>query len=109
VKGAEPKIPTSAPDASRNPVPSTSAPEVATQSEIPSHDPLARNTDSILAFYTREEKNITISQRILESIGDKLGSPSGLGVVVSIIILWMFVNSIGRRFDIVVFDPPPFS
>jgi uncharacterized membrane protein len=85
------------------------APEAPTQSAIPSHDPLARNTDSILAFYTREEKNITTPQRILESIGDKLGSPSGLGVVVSIIILWMFVNSMGRRFDIVVFDPPPFS
>ena len=96
-------------DFKRNPSSSTSAPKGATQSEIPSLDHLARNTDSILAFYTREEKNITTPQRVLESIGDKLGSPSGLGVMVFLIILWMLANSVGRRFGIVAFDPPPFS
>jgi uncharacterized membrane protein len=92
-----------------NPIPPSPSSDAAKQSAIPPIDPFAKNTDSILAFYTREEMTITFSQRILESIGDILGCPSGLGAMVALIALWVFVNSLGRSFGIVAFDPPPFS
>lgn len=79
------------------------------QSGPPVLDPIAQNTDSILAFYMREEKNITCSQRLLESIGESLGSPLGLGAISLFIALWVSVNILTKHFHIATFDPPPFS
>jgi len=72
-------------------------------------DPIGQNTDTILAFYMREERNITHSQRILESIGGALGSPVGLGAILSFIALWILANVVTKHLGIMTFDPPPFS
>jgi uncharacterized membrane protein len=79
------------------------------QSAAPPIDPITQNTDSILAFYTREERHITPSQRVLESIGDVLGSPFGLGATMALVGLWLLANTMARHFGFVAFDPPPFS
>jgi uncharacterized membrane protein len=92
-----------------NIVPPRVPPETPKVAAEPPIDPLAKNSDSILAFYTREDKNITILQRILESIGDVIGSPSGFGAMFCIIALWVLGNSLGREVGLSAIDPPPFS
>ncbi|HSY27484.1 MAG TPA: DUF1003 domain-containing protein [Burkholderiaceae bacterium] len=72
-------------------------------------DPIGQNTESILAFYAREESNITPQQRILESIGSALGSTLGLGVIMLFIALWLSANLLAKPFGLTAFDPPPFS
>lgn len=84
------------------------AQDKAEQTATPSIDPITQNTDSILAFYTREERHITASQRALESIGDALGSPLGLGAVMSLAVLWMLANAGAKQAGLGSFDPPPF-
>ncbi|MFI4941458.1 MAG: DUF1003 domain-containing protein [Burkholderiales bacterium] len=79
------------------------------QSASPTLDPIGQNTDSILAFYMREERNITFSQRLLESVGGALGSPLGLGVILMCIVLWILANVLAKHLGITTFDPPPFS
>ena len=83
--------------------------EESEQSAPPKLDPIGQNTDSILAFYTREERNITFSQRILESVGGALGSPLGLGAILSFVAVWIIANLVTKHLGIATFDPPPFS
>ncbi len=79
------------------------------QAAQPPIDPITQNTDSILAFYTREERHINLPQRALESIGDALGSPIGLGLAMSFVALWLLANAGAKYAGLVPFDPPPFS
>jgi len=84
-------------------------PDVTQQPDAPPIDPIAQNTDSILAFYTREERHIKPSQRALESIGDALGSPFGLGATMTCVALWLLANLWAKQIGFIAFDPPPFS
>jgi uncharacterized membrane protein len=87
----------------------TRPPEKTAPSSAPAIDPIAQNTDSILAFNTREERHITASQRALESIGDALGSPTGLGAAMSVVAAWIAANALATHFGLAAFDPPPYS
>ena len=69
---------------------------------------MARNTESILAFYTREEKKITVPQRILESAGEALGSPVGLATIMLLVVVWMLANELAKLLGRNAFDPSPF-
>lgn len=71
-------------------------------------DPMAQHTDSILAFYTREERKITISQRMLEAISEGVGSPLGLGAIMLFVAVWVTASSFLKLTDGPAFDPPPF-
>lgn len=72
-------------------------------------DPIGQNIESILAFYEREERNVTPPQRILESIGSALGSTLGLGAIMLFVVLWLSANLFAKPLGFVAFDPPPFS
>jgi len=86
----------------------TPAPGAPEQSKAPDVDPIAQNTETILAFNSREEGNLTRAQRMLESIGSSLGRPICLGVITVFVALWivgnMFVKIEGR----IPLDVPPF-
>lgn len=71
-------------------------------------DPIGQNIESILAFYTREEKKISGSQRIVESISGVAGRPIFLGFVLLFIALWILYNISALLFGWVEFDPGPF-
>jgi uncharacterized membrane protein len=92
-----------------NPESKSTQSDTSEQSTNEALDPIGQNTESILAFYAREERNITSSQRILESIGSALGSTLGLGVIMLFIVLWLSVNLLAKPFGFAAFDPPPFS
>jgi len=71
-------------------------------------DPIAQNTDSILAFKQREEGSLTYSQRVLESVGGSLGRPAFFGATAVFIGIWIGVNMSARRFGFAPFDVAPF-
>jgi uncharacterized membrane protein len=52
---------------------------------------------------------MTPSQRVLELIGDALGSPCGLGAVIALAVLWIVADVLARHFGFAALDPPPFS
>lgn len=86
-----------------------SSPSGRNDSSQSAPDPIGHNIESILAFYTREEKKISGSQRIVESIGGVVGRPLFLGAVLLFIALWVLYNISALRFGWVEFDPAPFS
>lgn len=71
-------------------------------------DPIGQNIESILAFYTREEKKVSGSQRIVESISGFAGRPIFLGSILLFVALWVLYNISALQFGWVEFDPGPF-
>lgn len=71
-------------------------------------DPIGQNIDSILAFYTHEEKKISGSQRMVESVSGFAGRPLFLGFILLFIALWVLYNISALQFGWVEFDPGPF-
>src|ERR1035437_3725686 len=72
------------------------------------HDQISQNIDAVLAFYMREEKKISSSQRILERISGFIGQPVFLGIVLLFVALWISTNAILSRFGLHEFDPAPY-
>jgi len=57
-------------------------------------------------YYKREARRIGRAQRLLERIGDAIGRPAFLALVLIFVGLWIACNL--QLFGIVAFDPPPF-
>ena len=87
---------------------STAAPVDTPDQSKPDLDPIGQNIENILAFYAREEQNITRPQRTLETISGSLGHPYYLGAVVLFVALWILANVVADRLGFATFDPPPF-
>jgi uncharacterized membrane protein len=73
---------------------------------VPEH--VSQNIDSILAFYRREERKISDSQRMLETLGGFMGRPSYLAAVLTFVALWLLGNFVGQSLGLPAPDPPPF-
>ena len=71
-------------------------------------DQISQNLEAILEFYTREEKKISRSQRILERISGFIGQPLFLGFILLFVALWMLANDAMRQYGVAEFDPAPF-
>ena len=71
-------------------------------------DQTSQNIEAILAFYEREEKKISGSQRILERVSEFIGRPLFLGIVVIFVMLWTFANFLTSKLGYAEFDPAPF-
>jgi uncharacterized membrane protein len=71
-------------------------------------DPITQNIESIAAFYEREDKKVTGSQRIVEATSNIVGRPVFLGCIVLFVTLWILANVVSQRIGIPEFDPPPF-
>ncbi len=71
-------------------------------------DQISQNIEAVLDFYIREEQKISSSQRMLEHISGFIGQPVFLGIILLLVVMWIFANVILRQFGIVEFDPPPF-
>ncbi len=92
----------------KTPPPTLPVADATEQSSKPDLDPIGHNIESILAFYLREEQNLTRSQRTLETISDSLGRPFYLGAIVLFVALWMLANLLAPPFGFAAFDPAPF-
>jgi uncharacterized membrane protein len=73
-----------------------------------SRDQISQNIETILAFYTREEKKISRAQRVLENISRFAGRPLYLVLILLFVALWILANVVARGYGMAVFDPAPF-
>lgn len=71
-------------------------------------DPIGHNIEAIVAFYAREERKISQSQRRLEHLSGFIGRPLYLGSILLFVALWMLTNIVARAWGLVEFDPGPF-
>lgn len=71
-------------------------------------DHLSQNIEAIVEFYTREERKITRSQRILERISGFVGQPVFLGFILLFVALWMVSNTAMLEMGMAEFDPAPY-
>lgn len=85
------------------------APDIMDKSSDPGPDQISQNIETILAFYSRDEQEISSSQRILETISSSVGRPLYLGAIVLFVVLWIFANVTANRLGFAQWDPAPFS
>jgi uncharacterized membrane protein len=71
-------------------------------------DQISQNIEAVRTHYTREERKISRSQRILERISRFVGQPAFLGFILVFVAFWMIANALLRQFGVGEFDPPPF-
>ena len=74
----------------------------------PGDDPIDQNIQAILDFYVREEEKLSSSQRTIERFSTFVGRPLFLGIVLIIVLSWMFLNILAANFKFVEFDPAPY-
>lgn len=84
-------------------------PDEAEQSSEPKPGQISQNIETIVAFYTRAERKISRSQRVLEIISGFLGQPLYLGSVSLFAALWILANIFAQRVGLTAIDPAPFS
>jgi uncharacterized membrane protein len=93
---------------SKSAVPPASPPDPLDTPFKPERDQTSQNIEAVLEFYTREERKISRSQRILERISGLVGQPVFLGFILLFVVLWMLANTVLRLFGMAEFDPRPF-
>ena len=80
-------------------------PDIPLESE---RDQISQNIEAVLDFYSREDKKISNSQRILERISIYIGQPLFFGIILCFVALWMLANVLLERYGVPEFDPAPY-
>jgi uncharacterized membrane protein len=73
------------------------------------HAQITENIAAVLEFYTREDKKISRSQRIVERISLFAGQPVFLAFILLGVAAWMLTNVVLHQMGMRDFDPAPFS
>ena len=71
-------------------------------------DQIKQNIEAVQGFYTREDRKISRSQRLLERLSHIMGKPEFLGLILLVVVAWTLGNLGLRRLGLAQFDPPPF-
>jgi uncharacterized membrane protein len=64
---------------------------------------ISQNIEAMGDYYKREEQRIGPAQRLLERIGDAIGRPAFLGLVLIVVGLWISINVMPERFGMIAF------
>jgi uncharacterized membrane protein len=99
---------TAAPTRATAPVAQPSPAESAAAPFTSEQDQISENIKAILAFYTREEENISGTQRVVERVSGFIGRPVFLGIILLFVAAWIIANVVTRHFGHVEFDPAPY-
>lgn len=75
----------------------------------PLPDPLGQNIEAIIALQARAEKDLSRTQRVVETVTAFFGRPIFLYIVVIAVTLWIVPNLLPPYFGFPQFDPPPFE
>jgi len=89
-------------------IPPPSFPDSSEMTDESESDQISQNIEAVLDFYTREDKKISHSQRILERISYFIGQPVFLGIILLVVALWVLTNVTLLQFDMEEFDPAPY-
>ena len=92
----------------KTPAPPVSAADTLDKSSEPALGQIGQNIETILAFYTREEKKMSGSQRVLETASSFAAQPLFLGCILLLSALWILGNVIAHRLGFFELDPAPF-
>jgi uncharacterized membrane protein len=87
---------------------SASADDTSDSSSEANPAQVSQNIESIAAFYVREEQKIGRSQRVLENMGDFLGRPLYLCLMLGFVALWMLASIFFQQLGLKQIDPAPF-
>jgi uncharacterized membrane protein len=71
-------------------------------------DQISQNIGAVHHFYTREERKISHSQRVLERISNSIGRPAFLAAILLFVTVWVVANVTLRRLGWPEFDPAPY-
>lgn len=69
---------------------------------------ISQNIEALGDYYKRQERHVGRAQWLLERVGDIIGRPVFLGIILVFVGLWMLLNVLAARIGMVAFDPPPF-
>jgi uncharacterized membrane protein len=69
---------------------------------------ISQNIEAMGDYYKRQEQRVGRAQWLLERLGDAIGRPMFLGIILVFVGLWMLLNVLAMRIGIAAFDPPPF-
>lgn len=92
----------------KTPAPPVSGGDFPDKSSEPALGQIGQNIETILAFYTREEKKMSGSQRILETASSFAAQPLFLGCILLLSALWILGNVVAHRLGFFELDPAPF-
>ena len=84
-------------------------PDPSSASSEPVSSSISQNIDTIEEYYKREDQRIGPAQRLLERLGNSIGRPLSLAVLVIFVAAWIGINLFANRLGIRAFDPVPFS
>lgn len=72
------------------------------------YDPVADTVEAIVTMHVRSEQKAGRHQRFVESSTATIGRPAFLYSILSLIVIWITINSIGSEMNAHPVDPPPF-
>ena len=88
-------------------LPSAAAPAEDSPAES-ERDQISQNLEAILEFYTREDKKISPSQRVLEHLSHIIGQPTFVGFILVFVAAWILTSILLHTLGVAEFDPAPF-
>jgi len=71
-------------------------------------DPIAQNTETMLAFHEHEMDKVSRHQQFLEYVSDVIGSPTFLAAAIFFVVMWIVANLLARQYHYKNIDLPPF-
>lgn len=92
----------------KTPTPPVSAADTPDKLSEPGLGQIGQNIETILAFYTREEKKMSGSQRLLETASSFAAQPLFLACILLLVVLWILGNVLAHRLGLGELDPAPF-
>lgn len=90
--------------------PTESARSDVPRSPSPGDEPeeIGQNIAAVQAFYARQARELSRSQKLAESIAGAIGRPTFLGAILALVALWIAANALRTALGFAAFDPAPY-
>jgi len=82
---------------------------MAENSTDPKLDPIAQNTEAMLAFHEHEKDKLGWHHNLIVSLSEAIGSAIFLGATVLFVVIWVTTNLVSIQHHNKTIDPPPFQ
>ena len=89
-------------------VPDPGSPPASPGSPAADADQIGKNIAAVHEFYARQERELSRSQRLAESIAGAIGRPAFLGAIVGFVAIWIAINAWRVGMGVAAFDPSPY-
>ena len=69
---------------------------------------IGQNIAAVQAFYARQVRELSRSQRLAEIIASGVGRPGFLGAILAFVAIWIAANALRLALGMTAFDPAPY-